>query len=360
MKETRQCIYVIIFNAIVSLLVALVLANEEFTFYIEEPFITLNSKIRGKLVTDNVVLINIDQKSFELYGRWPWERTLMAQLIDITAKQNPKVIGIPILFLNKSDDKNDKALTDSIEKAGNVVLGYMRSAALYPFNYQKDSSQSQPSKFDIGFLEVVRDSTARVVGVSPAIEKEGKDHKAFACVVAAKWDAKVSLQIENKYGLLRANFYGPQGTFRHISARNILTGETKESLEGKVVLISAADDVLFYVNTGWGPMSLSEVHANLIQNCIEGTGLRFDPIINYIFCFAGGTILGILVIKRKSLGIAILLAGYFASTHLFFSSNALIVSSISFLFVLLLNWLLIAGVRRLDIFQDAGKVETKR
>lgn len=101
--------------------------------------------------SQNIVIVTIDNKSEDQIGQFPWPRDAYAKVIDNLSKWGAKVIGIDVLFseeeanalsevLDKTDLEsrvseeliegyrekfdNDKILTDSIKRAGNVVLGY--------------------------------------------------------------------------------------------------------------------------------------------------------------------------------------------------------------------------------------------
>ncbi len=101
--------------------------------------------------SENIVIVTIDNKSEDKIGQFPWPRDTYAKVINNLSKWGAKVIGIDVIFskeeanplsevLDKTDleDRipqdfieeyqgkfdNDKILTDSIKKAGNVVLGY--------------------------------------------------------------------------------------------------------------------------------------------------------------------------------------------------------------------------------------------
>ena len=49
----------------------------------------------------NVVIVAVDEKSLKDQGRWPWPRTLMAQLVDRLSEAETAVIGFDVLFPEK-------------------------------------------------------------------------------------------------------------------------------------------------------------------------------------------------------------------------------------------------------------------
>lgn len=76
----------------------------------------------------DIVLVAIDDPSIATIGRWPWRRALHAELIARISAQNPRVIGMDVLF-NEADldyPEDDLLLTDAIRRSGRVVLPVLR------------------------------------------------------------------------------------------------------------------------------------------------------------------------------------------------------------------------------------------
>lgn len=322
-RKVRPFVVILITNILLSLLLAVTI-GENIVFCIEKPFIMLNLKLRGQIVPNNsIAIIDIDQKGIDSHGRWPWERGKMAKLIDLISEYNPKVIGIEILFIDRSDNINDSALSASIERVGNIILGYVKSMNVYPFNYKKDEV-SAVSKFGIGFLDKVYDSTGRVVGINPFIEEQRKKHKAFAVMVAERFDTgRVQFYYKTKE-LLRINFYGPQNTFKHYSA-NAVFDRKIDSIKRKIVILSA-NILPVYEVTPFGKMTTAEVQANIIQNIIDNNWLRLNKFISFIFSLATG-ISFVYAFKNKKGCIGLLLTGaviYLLLSYLLFLRGVIV------------------------------------
>ena len=99
---------------------------------------------REALSDDPVVVIDIDDKSLNLHGQWPWPRNLVAKLVDQTvysaatgldivfaepdrtgAKELSKLYknNQPLIKVLSNTLDNDEVLAKSIENHGTVVLG---------------------------------------------------------------------------------------------------------------------------------------------------------------------------------------------------------------------------------------------
>jgi adenylate cyclase len=87
----------------------------------------------------DLALVEIDEYSLrnlqQHAGRWPWPRVVHASLIDYLNRGKPKLIVYDVLFADEdlrvgfpyggdtwSGPESDKALADTIKKAGNVIL----------------------------------------------------------------------------------------------------------------------------------------------------------------------------------------------------------------------------------------------
>lgn len=73
-------------------------------------------------VSPLVALVSIDDASIVQLGRWPWDRSIHAQIINKLTEAGAKVIGYDVNFPEPSNEESDKALEDALKAAGNVVL----------------------------------------------------------------------------------------------------------------------------------------------------------------------------------------------------------------------------------------------
>lgn len=71
-----------------------------------------------------IVIIEIDDKSLNQLGRWPWARKTHANLLEILHEWETKVIVFDILFpeADKNDHQSDLLFSETIPKKNNVVL----------------------------------------------------------------------------------------------------------------------------------------------------------------------------------------------------------------------------------------------
>jgi len=96
------------------------LKTTDFLFYNR-----LSGFLKPKLTTlDNLVVITIDDDSFRaLNKRWPWPRSIEAELIYKLKEYGAKVIGFDFAFVGESmDTEEDLKLSQAIKDAGNTLI----------------------------------------------------------------------------------------------------------------------------------------------------------------------------------------------------------------------------------------------
>ena len=59
-------------------------------------------KFRGKISdTNNIVIIDIDEKSLHQLGQWPWGRDIIAKILQNLSKTQIAAIGLDIVFAER-------------------------------------------------------------------------------------------------------------------------------------------------------------------------------------------------------------------------------------------------------------------
>lgn len=78
-------------------------------------------KLRGNINTDpGIVLIDCDDRSISKIGRWPWDRSWHAQMIEILSESEAGAIAYDILFGQPVDKRSDEALILATQKGKKV------------------------------------------------------------------------------------------------------------------------------------------------------------------------------------------------------------------------------------------------
>ncbi len=90
-------------------------------------FATYDAAVAASAVPadDRIVILDIDDESIELIGRWPWPRTIMADMIDTLTKAGVRMIGVDVFYSEKQANNTDAAamqLASLLQEQGDELL----------------------------------------------------------------------------------------------------------------------------------------------------------------------------------------------------------------------------------------------
>ncbi len=78
---------------------------------------------RSSQAPRRVAIIEIDDESIALLGRWPWPRSVHARFLKaLREKYHPSAIVFDLLLSEREEEREDAAFAREIEEAGNVYL----------------------------------------------------------------------------------------------------------------------------------------------------------------------------------------------------------------------------------------------
>jgi class 3 adenylate cyclase/CHASE2 domain-containing sensor protein len=204
-----------------------------------------------KPLLDNIIIVEIDDASINSIGRWPWDRSVFAALLNKTSEA--KVIGMDLSFFEPSD--NDTLLIEQLSTMDNVVLASeINQGTLFEPIFDAE----------IGYvnLRTSNDGVTRKIrfGLSEEV-------LPFSFQIYQKaW--KPNAIFEKKDYVV--NFGSEPGGFNSYSAQEVLDGEI--DFKDKIVLMGATAPNLhdnYFVPTSAGiPMPGVEIHGHILQNLI--------------------------------------------------------------------------------------------
>ena len=139
------------------------------------------------------VIVDIDEKSIQEFGQWPWSRIIDAELIDAINKMSPSAIGINILF-PEEDRLSPLAMKSFYQKYFNVKIDL---DALAPELQDNDKL----------FSSILKSSNATL-----PIYLQNKFHSAEHC-------QHMSYK-ENFFGDIKSNFLGKELLCNHPSLQD--------------------------------------------------------------------------------------------------------------------------------------------
>ncbi len=249
----------------------------------------LNNKIIDRFFIERpvqapVVIIAIDDRSIQTIGRWPWDRSVHARLLDRLAAAPPAVVAFDVDFFERSNQAPDQALARAMAHH-RVILSHS-AGQLDPSNgnvagvIDPIPLLGQSSK-RLGFVNMLLDRDGILRSVYPIYKQgseqpggpilgvaallEGCDKFSLSCARSAV-DGGWEIPYLPKH--FRIAFTGPPGHIPTVSYADVLAGRINPTtLKDKIVFIGAtAPDLhdLFLVPTSNGTwMPGVEVHAHI-------------------------------------------------------------------------------------------------
>lgn len=236
--------------------------------------------IRGEHAAPDVVVVGIDAHTNSTVARFPFRRTIHAEVIDRLRRARAKVIVYDVEFTAPSGDvRADNALIRAVDRAPRIVLSTTEVG--------EDGATNI-----FGGDDVLRRIGARA-GSGNLPNDPGGVLRRFAfddlglrgLPVAAAELARGRPVARDRFaadGTAWIDFPGPPRTVRTVSFGNVLTGRVPEAiLRDKVVVVGATAPVLkdvFPTSTASEDlMAGPEVQAAAIQTVLDGFPLRGAP-----------------------------------------------------------------------------------
>lgn len=278
----------------------------------------------------HTVIVNIDEKSLEHYGQWPWPRVLEAKLIEKIHDLKPGAVGFDILF-SESDRTspvmfqqfyqehfgievampslrgvvmdNDQLFANALKPTGGVLSVYLyhhtevtpncsglsyRENLFEPmphasmFSILCNVQNVQASVDDFGFMNMQSDSDGRVRSLPMFLGYGEEVYPAFALAMLLSLDQEAHVIDERSFSVLNRtvrlnakgevllNFKTSKATT--VSALDILHDRVApEIMQGKIVLIGlkAAGLSSSYLIPSHAPLSGVELQSIAIDNVLN-------------------------------------------------------------------------------------------
>ncbi len=227
----------------------------------------------------NIVIISIDDKSIAKLGKFPWDRSTYADLLNKIADGNskPASVGLDVSFLEKGNESEDVSLANALHKLGNVTI----SAEVDPDSNVLVPTETLAKEANIGIANTSADSfgVTRFAKLQ-LVSSQNKHYDGFAYAVARTYLGNTSkpityldnlpLQTQN----VRINYVGGPGSYITYSFSDVIDGEVNPRVfRNKIVLIGATapdlHDNQLTPTSGSDFMSGVEIQANAVQTLLD-------------------------------------------------------------------------------------------
>lgn len=357
----------------------------------------LRNLIEKPTPRDDIIIVDIDEKSLAEIGRWPWSRKVMAELVKTVASGDPKVIGIDVFFSEVENLAADQALAREIAAAGNVVLatpffdsGPLKATSEPAYDFLWDSAFTKvetvpginwkswavkPTRVLPPVSEIAQAGTLGHVLMYPDLDGVLR-WEILSLYFQDDFYPSLPLQVAriasdlppeqlilypgssialgarqigtDLSGRILINYYGRDGTYPRVSATDLLFGRIPaQRLKNAIVLIgttafSTYDQKVTPVSAD---MPGVEKNANVVQNLLSGSFLRRSPGIFElaVILLSGGVLL--IMLPRQSARGGIILGFGLILFYLFFSFWLLIDQNIWLTLIYpLANMAIIVGI----------------
>ncbi|MFH1893104.1 MAG: serine/threonine-protein kinase [Candidatus Zixiibacteriota bacterium] len=309
---------------LLTLLIALLHLNHASLFEsYESRFIDFMFNIRGTIEpSGQVVMLEIDDKSIDHLGAWPWNHQTLAQLIEALHYYSPSSVVLHFPIADRMNDfvsGNSQLLAENILQSGNVILPFypilsdrtprtstaadwLRSSALtsvIPFQAEETPRASRlefPSDLfaqsgkmmGADFTRFEDNNRVRVQPLILMYEKLFYPSIELAAAASAqniqldeiefdqdKMEVQIGMQSVpvDRRGYYMINYYGPASSIPSFSVKDFWDGEVDISkLQDKIVVIavtaSGLSDVLYTsFSDRFTPVEKS---ATVIDNILSG------------------------------------------------------------------------------------------
>ncbi|HFE37059.1 MAG TPA: CHASE2 domain-containing protein, partial [Gammaproteobacteria bacterium] len=278
---------------LISLCIALIFTDWLWTW--DQTLYDIQVRASTSPAPNDVVIIAIDETSLNDFGRWPWQRSTHAALIDRLNEMGAKIIVMDVIFSEetKNNKAADRALADAIHRAKNVILPVL--AEQTRLGSQLKETLPLPMLIEAGaklghvHIELDADGIARSVFLYEGLGKPRWPHISLA---ALQQDNSQQIISRATHGKNRSpfswhrtqqkliHFLGPPGQFKRISYRDVIRGAVKkESINGKTVFVGVTatglgDALPTPVSGLTQPMSGVEINANIFASLRDNSNYQ--------------------------------------------------------------------------------------
>ncbi|MCW8943288.1 MAG: EAL domain-containing protein [Sedimenticola sp.] len=243
-----------------------------------------------------ITIIAIDEKSLSELGRWPWSRTLHAELLDRLTDSEVSAVAFDILFPEPESDTADKRFAEAMERNGRTVLAVSpeqgSTGALIAESLPIPLLASSAAGLGHVDIELDVDGLCRSVFLRAGLGSPHWPTLAEMVMRIADYppplsdDGTMTQQpVATSIGWRRADkilipFAGPTGHIQRLSYVDVLKGRTApDLLKKKMVLVGSiaaglGDALSTPAARQHDRMPGVELNANILYTLIEGGQIK--------------------------------------------------------------------------------------
>ncbi|MDI3792393.1 CHASE2 domain-containing protein [Pseudomonas aeruginosa] len=272
-------------------------------------------------VDPRILVVAIDDRSLESLGRWPWPRSVHAELLDRLAAAGARSVLLDVIFSEPSSNPDsDRQLARSLCRAGNVLLPLLRESVPRYGEPPREIPPTAPlagCAAGIGHINVEADSDGTVRSVYLREGPLGQPRpllawQAFADAGAMPMPMPGLDDMRNLPGwqrdhAIRIPFIGADAGFPSVPYVSVLRGEVPNSLlRDRLVLVGATapglgDRYVTPLSASLGTTPGVEIQANILNGLLQQrTAVDLQPWLAALLSAASvALLLGLMLFRSR-------------------------------------------------------------
>ena len=189
-------------------------------------------------VSDDILIVAIDDASLAELGPWPWPRSTHARLLDAIAEMDSGIVLYDVLFLEPTQPEEDAALGNAVSRHGNVILPF---TFLRRINTQDGIVPAYPidsiahGVAGLGHVTITPDADGVLRRFNFDLTIDGQNYPHFVeAALGVDEGSALDLPAEPLIA------FHPVNSYARIPAADVIAGRVpQEFLQGKTVLVGA-------------------------------------------------------------------------------------------------------------------------
>ncbi len=272
-------------------------------------------------VDPRILVVAIDDRSLESLGRWPWPRSVHAELLDRLAAAGARSVLLDVIFSEPSSNPDsDRQLARSLCRAGNVLLPLLRESVPRYGEPPREIPPTAPlagCAAGIGHINVEADSDGTVRSVYLREGPLGQPRpllawQAFADAGAMPMPMPGLDDMRNLPGwqrdhAIRIPFIGADAGFPSVPYVSVLRGEVPDSLlRDRLALVGATapglgDRYVTPLSASLGTTPGVEIQANILNGLLQQrTAVDLQPWLAALLSAASvALLLGLMLFRSR-------------------------------------------------------------
>ena len=269
-----------------------------------------------KTISNEVVLLDIGEKSLEIGGQWPWPRSQIAQLVSDLRSSNAGIIGLTMMFPESDRFQQDEILKSWLDGNGVVlsqvpssrgrasVAPYVGTAVLgngdpYNFAYAYDGivtniPELEQSAAGVGMINAAPeiDGITRRIPLISQINKQIYPAMPMEMIRVMSDELSYTMKVEPTgienfrippYNPVLTDYTGSIWVDWSKDFTRYEYGNPLPDLEGKVVLVGVtAEGIQPLVPTPMGLKTPHDIQASALQTIVQGTSISRPVYADFV------------------------------------------------------------------------------